>query len=158
MTRLAPTAAVLIAVSVLAVPGCKGDGRLACHPVRGQLFIDGQPAYGGKVFFFPVTPPSDPRAKCPIGQVDESGAFVVTTYNEGDGVPVGEYVLCFEWPNKHALRGTFDGSDRLGGKFMKIEESKHRVTVAAGPNDIPKIDLKANAKKQAEGGIFGGDR
>ena len=42
--------------------GC-GDGRLSCHPVRGELFINGQPAHGAKVYFFPVEAPKDQRAK-----------------------------------------------------------------------------------------------
>ena len=105
----------LVAV-MLAIPGC-GDGRLSCHPVRGELFINGQPAHGAKVYFFPVEAPKDQRANCPIGQVDEAGKFAITTYIEGDGAPAGEYIVCCEWPNKHQLKGTFEGSDRLEGKF-----------------------------------------
>lgn len=161
MPRPFPPAAVVLAAAVLtAVPGC-GDGRLTCHPVRGQLFVGGKPAHGGKVYFFPVSPPSDPRANCPIGQVDEAGAFTVTTYVQGDGAPAGEYVLCFEWPARHPIKGTFDGGDRLGGKYMTKDESRHRVTINPGENDIPRFDLAGPppaAGKPAEPGILGGPR
>src|SRR5262245_60447561 len=126
MNRILNSTAVLVALT--AIPGC-GDGKLQCHPVRGEVFVNGQPAYGAKVFFFPVEAPKDSRANCPIGQVDEAGKFALSTYSEGDGAPAGEYIVCFEWPNKHPIKGTFEGSDRLGGKFYNKAESTHRFTV-----------------------------
>ena len=147
----------LAAVLLLSVPGC-GDGRLTCHPVRGQVFVDGKPAHGAKVYFFPVNPPSDHRANCPIGQVDESGSFTVTTYAEGDGAPAGEYILCFDWPSLHPIKQTFDGGDRLDGKYYSKEASQFRFTVNPGPNETQRFDLKAPPKRERpkEGGPLGG--
>ena len=149
----------LVAAVMLAIPGC-GDGRLSCQPVRGELFINGQPAHGAKVYFFPVDAPKDQRANCPIGQVDEAGQFALTTYIEGDGAPTGEYIVCFEWPNKHALKGTFEGSDRLEGKFYSKAESTHRVTVNAGVNEPPRFNLTSTntkPKRDKDAGPLGGN-
>lgn len=157
-TSFPVVAAGLLAV-IIAIPGC-GDGRLTCHPVRGEVFINAQPAYGAKVYFFPVEAPKDSRANCPIGQVSESGQFSLTTYLEGDGAPTGEYIVCFEWPNKHALKGTFEGSDRLEGKFYNKADSKYRFTVNTGENQVPRYDLAiavSKPKRDKDAGPLGGN-
>lgn len=157
MNRLFSIGAALLAL--MAVPGC-GDGKLPCHPVRGELFINGEPAYGAKVFFFPVDAPKDPRANCPLGQVNEAGQFALSTYGEGDGAPAGEYIVCFEWPNKHALKGTFEGSDRLGGKYYNKADSTYRFTVNPGENQVPRYNLTVSLtkpKRDKDAGPLGGN-
>jgi hypothetical protein len=150
------TRAALLAAAALAPAGC-GDGRVPVHPVTGQLFAGGQPAHGAKVFFFPAAEPADPRARCPVGEVDEQGEFAMTTYDAGDGAPAGEYVVCFMWPTRHPIKGTFDGGDRYGSKHFDPATSPHRVTVVAGPNRVPRFDLPAPpARPKREGGPLGG--
>jgi hypothetical protein len=147
---------LLLAALALAPAGC-GDGRVPVYPVTGQLFAGGKPAHGAKVFFFPAEEPKDPRAKCPVAEVDEQGNFALTTYDTADGAPAGEYAVCFMWPSIHPLKGTFDGSDRYGSKHFDRANPPYRFSVQKGPNQTPKYELPAPpAKVKREGGPLGG--
>jgi hypothetical protein len=130
---------------------------MPCHPVKGQLFAGTKPAHGAKVFFFPAEEPRDHRAKCPVGEVDEAGNFVITTYDTGDGAPEGEYAVCFIWPDLHPIKRTFDGSDRYASKFFDRANPPHRFTVRKGPNETPMYELPAPPPRpKREGGPLGG--
>ena len=129
-----------LALLLLVPTGCS-DGRLKCYPVSGQVFVDGQPAEGALVYFFPVNA-GDPQAMRATGPADASGAFVMSTYVTGDGVPAGEYLVAFEWLEKHRLKGTFEGADRLKGKYYPAEKSEFRVTVQKHPMKDLRFDLK----------------
>src|SRR5262245_33897119 len=136
-------AAVVLLLGLLAPGAGCGSGRRAVHPVRGQVFAgkDKKPATGAMVMFHPVRPDDGPVYK-PNGYVDGQGRFTLTTYEEGDGAPAGEYVVTLEWlpPRKSAFAP--EGSDRLKGAYRDPKTSNLRFAVQAGvTNEVPAILL-----------------
>lgn len=71
--------------SILLVSGCSSG--VAMYPVSGVVrFQDGQPVRNGVVEFRCAETRSVARAK-----LDETGAFTLSTFQEKDGAPAGDY-------------------------------------------------------------------
>ena len=104
---------VWLAVAILAVllSSCARNTRKPVYPVHGQVLVNGKPAAGATVFFFPVE--SDPDAIAPYGVLDADGSFSLTTYLTFDGAPAGEYVVTIRWPGAPQRPGDEAGPDRL---------------------------------------------
>jgi hypothetical protein len=121
--------------------GCK-DGRKSVYTVRGKvLTADKKPATGVMVTFHPANPdPQDPAR--PIGKVDEQGNYALTTYFENDGAPAGDYTITIVWPTPKKAPFQPEGPDKLGGKFLRAENSPYKFTVEKKPDqEVPTITL-----------------
>lgn len=121
--------------------GCGGAGdRRPVYPVRGSVFVKGQPAAGARIFFSPAANPTDPRAWRPFAVVDKDGSFRLTTYLAFDGAPAGDYVVTVTWAVKPAgTSGADDGTvspDRLKGVYGDPRKPKLKAVVKPGPNDL----------------------
>jgi hypothetical protein len=131
----------VLALAIL-VSAC-GGGRKPVFPVHGVVHDANQkPAVGALLLFNPVTPdPKDPAR--PVGRVGEDGKFTLTTYKEGDGAPVGEYVITITWETPKKTPFDTEGKDQLGGRYANPERSKLRFTVEKKPdNEVPPIKLE----------------
>ncbi len=128
--------------------GC-GNGeppRLAGFPVHGKLLVDGKPAVRAEVTFHSKTPLADAtgRPLIPYAIVGTDGMFNVMTYADGDGAPVGEYVLTVTWPRIKVEGGEeIIGADRLGDRFSNVTHPAAMFHVEARDNEIPTIELKS---------------
>lgn len=74
----------------------------------------------------------------------EGGKFEISTYESGDGVPAGEYVLTFEWKQLNLVTMNFGGPDRLNKRYNDPAKSEVRFKVeegAKGPIDLGTIAL-----------------
>lgn len=120
--------------------GCSShdDWKARTHRTSGTMTINGKIPVNAIVQLLPVDQPVDSAGSRPYGLVGEDGSFSVTTYDAGDGAPIGEYHLLIVWP-------TFVGSqdDRLKGAFASPEKSPGKVTIERGANRIPPIELAA---------------
>ena len=80
------------------------------------------------------------------GSTDQNGKFVFGTYESGDGLPPGDYVLTFTWPPyvlKRSATTAKDPQDRLNGKYDTVDKSPLKFTVEKGkPLTLETIDLK----------------
>ena len=132
--------ALLIGLLTPFLGGCGGDDRKALYPTRGRVIdATGQPLGGATVLLHPVDTPNDNRHK-PGGNADTQGVFVLTTYTENDGAPAGDYVATVVW--KPAPKGPGDDPpDQLKGKFRDPKTSPFKVTVKAGDNELPPIQI-----------------
>src|SRR5262249_36217051 len=86
-------------VAVVAVTGCSANAetpRKPVHPVRGSIFVDGQPAADAFVLFHPVSDPDRYPTKA-FGRVGKDGSFRLSTYDTGDGAPAGDYAVTITW-------------------------------------------------------------
>lgn len=74
----------LLCCVTVAVGGCSRGQPVA--PAAGTVKVEGQPLTMGRVMFLPQGggPPA-------MGQVDESGQFLLTTYRKNDGALVGSH-------------------------------------------------------------------
>jgi hypothetical protein len=132
-------AALALAALTLALPAC-GKGRKACYPVRGCILVDGKPAPDAIVMFHPAF--DDPDRVMPIGQAGADGNFALSSYVQGDGAPVGEYIVTVEWRERSGLlKNNFEGPDRLKGRYYDPKKSTIRITVDKKPQELPPFEL-----------------
>src|SRR5262249_4853136 len=126
----------VVALAAVVAVGCSGGpARPAVYPVRGQVFVNKtQPAAGALVVFHPLSAEVARQAAArPFAYVRDDGSFQLTTYNEGDGAPAGEYGVTVVWeavPKSGGPRIREGGTpDRLGGRYGDPNSPKLKVTV-----------------------------
>jgi len=141
---------LMLGFTLIAV-GCSPDepNLKPVFPVKGSLFVDGQPASGAIVRFHPLPIASE---KSPglvsRGKVGPEGTFQLTTYNTDDGAPEGEYAVAVFWPGKRTGKNKDDEDssdlppDRLGMRFNNPANSKIKVQVAAPGTQLERFDLR----------------
>jgi hypothetical protein len=134
-------AALTIALVVLLpfLAGC-GSGRLATYPVKGKVLVDGEPAQGVHVAFYPKdTGGHSPYI--PSGQTDENGEFVLSTFITGDGAPAGEYDVTLAWPLRKNPISTLWEGDRFKGKHNDPSKPVAQVTVEKRSQELEPFKL-----------------
>ncbi len=147
-------AVALISAQLL---GCTGnDGKLDLVSVKGKVTLDGKP-YG------PATLTLQPTAgvegdKRPVvgGVVEADGSYALTTYETGDGAPVGEYTATLGAPQSSG-DGTTDPTQEAmaamgGGNAPSTAPLK--VTVPEGGSES--LDLKFVSTKKKKVPMVGG--
>jgi len=90
---IASIAASLLVVVLVAL--YSKESRLPVFPVAGKLLLNNTVAPGAQVIFFPKD--GHPDAPRPQGTVDQHGNFTLTTYEPGDGAPLGDYLVTVRW-------------------------------------------------------------
>jgi hypothetical protein len=130
-----PTAA---AVLFLVCSACT-DSRPAAYPVRGLVFVQGQPAANASVVLHPLG--DDPRLQRlrPNGWVASDGSFTLTTYTPEDGAPAGDYAVAIVWPAGNPAapdpEDQVSGPDRLEGRYGDPATSELRASIRPGSNE-----------------------
>ncbi len=141
-TRSVPVLLTAVAVLAVLLPGCgKKKGRLPLFPVRGQVLVGGVPAKDALVYFWPEGIGSGVDAYCPHAEVDENGNFSLSTYEDGDGAPAGNYVVTVEWPGPLNVITNQREGDKLNGRFSDAKTSKLRAKVEERPNELEPFRL-----------------
>lgn len=146
---LRPSARLLLATSLLIVAGC-GDGRIDTYPVIGTVKVDGKPAEGAMVIFVPNSTAPEAERKRPFGIADGQGQFNLTTFEQSDGAPAGQYKILVQWPTprdesndpRGRRRGTL-GPDRLRGKYFNLDNATLSATVKEESNELPPLELQS---------------
>lgn len=136
--------ALLTAATTFVLSGCGGDEpfRKETFPVTGQVFVDGKPASGVKVTLYDVKGVDKEHPTFSSGMTDDEGKFEISTYEAADGVPVGEYVVTFEWGEMNMFTMQYGGPDKLKKRYNDPQKSQFRLTVKEGePTDMGRIDL-----------------
>lgn len=89
-----------ISLSLPALTGCGGDpataDRPATVPVQGTVTMDGKPVEGATVTFMPATqarPGQAAQGNAAVDRTDAKGHYEATTFEAGDGVVPGDYVV-----------------------------------------------------------------
>lgn len=129
--------------------GCGGREyeTISTHPVTGRLTVNGVPAAGAIVRLYPETPQAGAKHPLlPSGRVDQQGTYQLTTYENDDGAPVGDYTVAIEWPDPD-WRPPGGGippppPDRLQARFSDPEQSAIEVSVTEGENRLEPIVLE----------------
>lgn len=144
-----------LALPLLLLAGCAPSDRLPVYPVRGQV-LDArrQPAADALVVFHPLSADGEAAVR-PLAYADAQGNFTLTTYQQGDGAPAGEYAVTLEWREKRRTPFAADGegADRLQGRYRDPASSPFRFTVKEqSQNDLPAIVLASGSKRSAARG------
>jgi hypothetical protein len=146
----------ILAVGLAAAAGCDKSGKVAVHPVRGQVYYDGKPAAGVQVYLFPTAAPGVPDIPAnPHGQTGPDGTFAIGTYADADGAAEGSYQVVLVWPEE-AEEGHEATQDRLMGWYT-VARSKLTATIPPGGAELPPIRLPAvkGPPSESAGGIPG---
>jgi hypothetical protein len=143
-SQLSRHRALVLAASLAVFAISCGNGRKTVYPVTGRVVdADGKPAANAMVVFHPQDATDDAPTANPVGTVDDSGVFTLTTYEKDDGAPSGKYAVTITWPP--ARRSPFDtkGSDRLGGRYANPKTSTIVFTVEKQQaNEVPTITVQ----------------
>lgn len=132
----------LLAVLALAAlcPACSSN-RKPVNKVRGQVFVDGQPAAQAQVLLHPAA--GSPEEIRPAGQTDGQGYFQLTSYANGDGAPEGDYAVTVTWFRIHQARGDVIRYNALPQRYAVARTSQLRVVVNKGDNELTPLQLSS---------------
>ncbi len=127
--------------------GCGGPSRPPVQPAMGQVFQKSTPVAGAFIVFHPASAEFQKAMEArPFAWVQPDGSFMLTTYEEGDGAPEGEYGVTVVWnpPAKSAGPRIRDGGaalpDKLEGRYGNPQKPRLKATVAKGQNTF-RFDL-----------------
>jgi hypothetical protein len=133
---------LILATFPVVLASCR-SGRKAVYPVRGRVLdAAGKPAEGVLVIFHPVGDEDDDPNK-PRGYTDAEGYFSLTTYEQGDGAPEGNYAVTVEWrPRKKTPFGA-EPADKLAGRYNNPRTTPFSgIRVTPETRELPPLRLK----------------
>lgn len=138
---------VLIAVGLMLGPGCgKDDGHTKVYPVQGKVVVNGAPAAGARVVFYPVSDDlKKPGMPVPEGTTDAEGLYHLQSYKSNDGAPIGEFKVTVHWPEPippNVDQEMYEPKDRLGGRYIDPQTSQLTAKVEKGGGEIPPFELQ----------------
>lgn len=153
----------LICLQLILAVGCsnpppKPKDQKETFPVSGIVHIDGKPVAGVQVFAYPADNPPGGQSTPTTGALhngvtDAEGKFKMATYNPGDGVPEGSYVVSFYWDGGVSPMLERSGDDerkvppaaaKFNKKYGTPTKSKTTFTVEKGkPTDLGTLELTA---------------
>ena len=132
-----PLWAVLVAMAAFA--GCSPAAKRPLAATSGTVTYNGSPLANAEVFFIPVGGNGDALAR---GRTDANGAFVLSTFNPGDGAWPGdkrvrivaqEELRVFEMgDNEPGSPGYVAPKDLIPKKYFSEATSGLKATVVAG--------------------------
>lgn len=139
LSETARTAAVALLVCLCGC-GAEEEVRPDLYPVEGSLIINGKPAGGAMLVLHPANGKNfDERGSRPRATVNEDGTFHVTTYQNGDGAPVGDYRVALLWFDDPDSNNPWD---KLGNQYANPEKTEIRVSVQEGENAWEPIQIE----------------
>eukprot|EP00913_Durusdinium_trenchii_P035347 g33077.t1 len=134
--------------------------QIMLQPMPKKAFITAEEVYvDGKA------PDSPIAVKChPVAGIDKAdptvssaftedeGKFSISTYEKGDGIPPGEYILTFYWGKRNVISMNYGGPDKLKGRYKDVKKSKIKAPAAekAASAEIPRALFKYVAKPSPE--------
>jgi hypothetical protein len=140
---------------VFVLSGCNKGHGIKLYPVKGVVFLNGQPAKDVNVMFTPVTPIQlEGRNIGSSAVTEEDGSYRLMTFEENDGAPAGEYQVAISFPMNRYNKNQ-SGIDRLKGKYSNPKTSGLTAKVEEKNNEIPPFQLKAEVmpvEKPTKGG------
>ena len=129
-------------VSLLA--GCSGKQPWETpYPAKGTITFKGKPIPNAELSFHPEGD-AVPDTVRPWAKTDETGEFVVSTFNKGDGAPPGRYKVTAVHHEIVISKGGGMGvkPNDLPKKYASRETTDLVVEIAAGETELPAIQLK----------------
>ncbi len=144
---------ILSLVMMVGLVGCGGGGDpnkgINVKPtvrVTGKVLVDGAPPETAVAVTAHLTSGTGGDQPLSSGGTGNEGVFELTTYNRGDGLPVGEYKLTFLWMELRLGGGALQtpNGDKLGGQYSDPKTSQFTVKVVESDDvqDIGVFELK----------------
>jgi hypothetical protein len=138
------TAMALLLMAVCGL-GCSEnqEGRVPVYPAAGRLTVRSEIPEGALIVLYPASTANPGASELrPSARVGKDGAFRLTTYEAGDGAPVGEYIGTIEW-NKLIKRGSdyVAGPNAVPKEYAGRETSPWKVTITEAANELPPLEV-----------------
>jgi hypothetical protein len=135
-----------IVAIVASLGSCSSDDepfRKPTFPVVGKVTVDGAaPTSAVQVQCHAASSVDSEHPTFSQTETKEDGSFEISTYESGDGVPEGEYVLTFVWQEFNLFNRSYSGPDKLNNRYADPKTSEIKVTVKSGePTDLGEIKL-----------------
>ena len=123
--------------------GCGGGTKVV--QVSGSVSVDGKPADGAALLFFPAGDGSVASATC-----NAEGKYKLFCDGE-PGIPQGSYSVAIRWPDPavkptpaQKMTGMFEeGPDLLKGKYESKQKTTLKADITASTSELPLFDLKS---------------
>lgn len=132
---------VILVVGLVCGACSKAPERKATFPVTGVVKVDGQIVMDLAVRCHDTKGIDKAEPTYSAARTDAEGKFKISTYQSGDGVPVGDYVLTFTWGEVNLISMQYSG-DKFKGKYDDPKTSTHKFSVKEGvPTDLGTIEL-----------------
>lgn len=143
---MSTTTRVLLFVLAACIPWASCNrpdpNRKQTSPVTGEVYVDGKAARDVTVTCHDVKGLDAKNPTLSSAQTRDDGKFAISTYQQSDGMPEGEYALTFFWGQLNQMSNTYGGPDKLKGRYKDPQQSKVHVKVEKGkPADLGRIDL-----------------
>ena len=124
------------------IAGCGGGNKMV--QVTGSVAVDGKPAEGATLLFFPAGDGPVATATC-----NAEGKYKVVCDGE-PGIPQGNYSVAILWPDPSVkptpaqkMMGTFDGGpDLLKGKYDSKQKTTLKAEITASTTELKGFELK----------------
>lgn len=130
--------------------GCSDTdpNRKVTVPVRGEIYVDGNPADKVQVLANPDGGMDLQQPTLTQATTLEDGSFELSTYAYGDGAPIGSYKLTFTWQNYSPMAGSFQGPDKLKGTYSDPESAEFSLVIEKSSKavDLGRINLSTGGK------------
>lgn len=136
---------LILGAVALILAGCADEGpaRKATYPVTGEVLVDGKPASQVQVILHDLNGMDEQQPTISSTFTDDAGKFSVSTYEQGDGAPEGEYAVTFFWGQLNLVSMQYGGPDKLKNKYDDPKTTPFRIKVEKGkPADMGKVELK----------------
>jgi hypothetical protein len=126
-------------------------------PVSGAVKVEQEAPVGAFLVLHRVGTGPEVSAEVPQSRavVKQDGSFTVSTYEEGDGAPPGEYVVTAVW-NRIVTEGSDvkAGPNVISEEYGRPETSPWKVTVTKdatklGATELPKAGARAGRRGKA---------
>lgn len=109
----------------------KTSDRKKTYPVVGVILIDGQPIEQVAVRCVSLDGIDTANPTFSAAFTDAAGKFEISTYEQGDGVPEGNYALTIAWGEWNYVTMQY-GGDKLNGKYNDPQTSTIKFEVQDG--------------------------
>ena len=131
-----PCRFVLLLICAAYLTGC-GSGRVAVAPVKGTVTLDGKPLANGTIAF------ESTGQRPATGRIEKGEIVEVTTYQTGDGAPLGKHQVAV-WASEEAASAVTanPGEGKIGANYMS-----GKSLVPAMYNDPNTSGLTAEIKR-----------
>ena len=129
---------LLILLTVMHLSAC-GSNLPKTIRVSGRVTFDGQPPPGpGSVYFLPIEAAEGFPSRPASGAFGTDGGFKAKTFEPGDGLMPGKYLLAIEcWDTPPSMQGN-PGKSHVPKKYQSPQTSgfKLDITRDMGPQEI----------------------
>ncbi|MBM3969270.1 MAG: hypothetical protein FJ302_05340 [Planctomycetes bacterium] len=124
-----------------------GPPRKPTVAVQGIVHVDGKPVEMLEISCHDATRLDLAESLVVTSYTDSEGKFSLSTYEPGDGVHEGDYVLTFLAGEFNIVSRNYGGPDKLNNRYRAPKESTVKFTAKKGmPVDLGTTQLTTKTK------------